>query len=219
MMFLRLGAPIQCEGKEAGTVADVVIEPTSRRLTHVVVEAEEKIVRLVPAEHIDESKDGAKELTLTCSIAELNACEPIRELAYMRVDEFPQPDGDTDIGVEDMVAMPSYGAGSFGDYVGDFDSSVSLTYDRIPKGKAELRRASDVVSADGELLGHLDGFVVLDGRVTHVVLERGHLWGARDVSIPIEMIDSIKTDGVTTTLTKDEVGALPSVRVHKFPFG
>jgi hypothetical protein len=48
------------------------------------------------------------------------------------------------------------------------------------------------------------------------VLERGHLWGKRDVTIPIGSVTQIETDAVTVGLTKDEVGALPTVHVHRW---
>jgi hypothetical protein len=59
-------------------------------------------------------------------------------------------------------------------------------------------------------LGHVDGFRVDgDDQITHVVLERGHLWGRREVTIPIGAVTRVNTDSVTVRLTKDEVAALP----------
>ena len=55
-----------------------------------------------------------------------------------------------------------------------------------------------------------------DDAITHFVLERGHLWGRREVTIPINAVAQVFTDAVTLTLTKDEVGELPSVRVHRW---
>ena len=92
-----------------------------------------------------------------------------------------------------------------------------MTYDRIPKGEVEIRRASEVTSADGHHLGRVDGFVVADDdAITHFVLERGHLWGRREVTIPMNAVAHVHTDAVTLTLTKDEVGDLPSVHVHRW---
>ena len=61
-----------------------------------------------------------------------------------------------------------------------------MYYDRVPKGEVGVRRASAVISADGHSLGEVDGFVVdADEHITHFVLERGHLWGRKEVTIPI----------------------------------
>jgi hypothetical protein len=48
-----------------------------------------------------------------------------------------------------------------------------------------------------------------------VLLERGHLWGRREVTIPIGAVAKVETDAVTLSLSKDQVGELPSVRVHR----
>jgi sporulation protein YlmC with PRC-barrel domain len=217
-MLLELGIPVRCDDQTVGDLADVVIEPATHRLTHVVVQTrDDEQVRLVPVELVAAGRGDQREVALTCSAEELRSFEPIREFAYLRANQFPQSDEKTDVGVEDMIAMPSYAATELGDFVGEFDESVSLTYDRIPKGEAELRRSSDVVSSDGHRLGHVEGFIVIDGSVTHVVLEHGHLWGTRDVTIPIEAVAKIETDNIALGISKDEAGALPSVRVHRFP--
>jgi len=51
--------------------------------------------------------------------------------------------------------------------------------------------------------------------VTHVILEQGHLWGTRDVVIPISQVDKVDNDRVTLALTRDEVGQLPEVHVRR----
>jgi sporulation protein YlmC with PRC-barrel domain len=213
-MLLKLGTPVRCVDDVVGSVNDVVIEPATRRLTHVVVETKESGTRLVPVELVADGGDAA-EITLTCGPDELLALESVRQFAFLHFDEFPQGDAESDVGVEDVRSVPYGEPGQFGDYAGEFDSIVSLSYDRIPKGEAELRRSSDVVSADGHRLGHVEGFVVETGTVTHIVLERGHLWGTRDVTIPIESVGAIETDTVTVTLSKDEVGKLPSMKVRR----
>jgi hypothetical protein len=195
-----------------------VIDPATRRLTHVVVQARDNVARLVPLALVAEGDEGRKELALTCTAEELAALEPIREFAYVQVGELPTGDERTDVGVEDMLAMPYYEATELGDYAGETDSGVGITYDRIPKGEVEIRRSSPVSSADGHHLGHVDGLVADGDEVTHVVLERGHLWGKRDVTIPIGAVAKVETDAVTLGLSKDEVGALPSVRVRRLPF-
>jgi hypothetical protein len=75
-------------------------------------------------------------------------------------------------------------------------------YDRVPKGEVEIRGASGVYSAEGHHLGHVDGFLVdRDEHITHLVLEREHLSGRRDVTIPIGAVAKVETDDVTLSLT------------------
>ena len=128
-------------------------------------------------------------------------------------------DPDWDVGVQDVLALPYYnGLGYAGAEVqqSPVDPHMSMYYDRVPKGDVEVRRASAVFSADGHSLGEVDGFVVdADEHITHFVLERGHLWGRKEVTIPIGAVASVESDVVHVALSKDEVGALPAVRVGR----
>jgi hypothetical protein len=56
-----------------------------------------------------------------------------------------------------------------------------------------------------------------DEHITRLVLERGHLWGRRDVTIPIGAVAKVETDDVTLSLTKDQVGSLPEMAVRRWP--
>jgi hypothetical protein len=96
-----------------------------------------------------------------------------------------------------VLAMPTtMSAGLDADL--PFDDHVELAYDRVPRGTVEIARDSAVVDADGHRLGHVEGFVVGDdGTITHLVLEHGHLWRRRDVTIAIGDIDTV-ANGVVT---------------------
>lgn len=212
-MRLELGASVLCEGAVLGELADVVIDPTTKRVTHLVVEPhpEHGPARLVP---IDLAHEGdGQEISLGCTVEEVRRLPPVHEFAYLRVGEFPVDDPDWDVGVQDLLAMPYYEPGLD---LGSYGADAGITYDRVPKGEVEVRRASAVTSADGHHLGHVDGFVVDGEQITHLVLERGHLWGRREVTVPIGAVAKVETDAVTLRLSKDEVGDLPSVSVRRW---
>ena len=126
-------------------------------------------------------------------------------------------DPDWDVGIERVLAMPYYETGDpFTNPPGQTEQTA-VAYDRVPKGEVEIRRASAVTSADGSIVGHVDGLLVDDeDHVTHVVLERGHLWRRRDVTIPLSAIEKVETDGVTLNLTKGEIEDLPAVPVRRW---
>jgi hypothetical protein len=48
------------------------------------------------------------------------------------------------------------------------------------------------------------------------VLEHGHFWGKREISIPIGAVARIGNDEVVLSLSTDEVGALKSHAVHRW---
>jgi PRC-barrel domain len=156
-------------------------------------------------------------VSLRCTLADARQLPSVQDFAYLRLGELPANDPEWDVGIENVLALPYYGYAGFGEPLIDYDPHISMTYDRVPKGEVEIRRASDVVSSDGLHLGHVDGFVVDgDDQITHVVLERGHLWGRREVTIPIGAVTRVKTDYLAVRLTKDEVGALPAIPVHRW---
>lgn len=222
-MRIELGSPVHCTDGPFGEIADVVIDPTKRRLTHLVVDPhhDHGESRLVPIELASPQEGPPPAVSLRCTLEEARRLEPVEEFAYLRLGDAPKEDPGWDIGIESVLAQPYYGYESgFGYETLPFDPDphVSMTYDRIPKGEVEIRRASEVTAADGHQLGRVDGFLVdEDDSITHFVLERGHLWGKREVTIPIGAVARVDTDAVTITLTKDEVGELPSVPVHRWP--
>jgi hypothetical protein len=209
--WLEFGRRVRCSDGAFGELEDVVIDPGRRQVTHLVVVPEhpQGQARLVPIELADSAAGGGA-IALRCTLAEGHALPPVREIAYLRLGTAPDDSPDWDVGVRDVYSMPSYDAGAMVEYHPDPDPAVLMRYDRVPKGEAELRRDSDVLTADGHHLGTVDAFLVQDGRITHVVLRRGHLWGQREVSVPVAAFAEVRTDGITLRLTKAEVHALPS---------
>jgi len=218
-MRLELGSPVRCTDDAFGELADVVIDPTKRRVAHLVVQPHNRhgLARLVPVELAEAGDEAHPEVSLRCTVEEVRRLAPVQEFAYLRLGEFPLNDPDWDVGVQDVLALPYYDALGFGPTPTEYEPHIALTYDRIPKGEVEIRRASAVTSADGHPLGHVDGLIV-DGeeQITHLVLEHGHLWGRREVTIPIGAVTRVETDAVTLSLSKDEVEALEPVPVHRW---
>jgi hypothetical protein len=219
---LELGSSVKCTDGPFGKLADVVIDPTKRRVTHLVVEPHDDHgkARLVPIDLASADEGEPPAIIVRCSLEDANQLEPVEEYAYLRLGESPDLEPGWEIGVESVLAEPYYvygGGPGYETLPAGYDPHVSVTYDRIPKGEVEIRRASEVTSADGHGLGKVDGFLVDDDdAITHFVLERGHLWGRREVTVPIKAVAHVDTDAVTLTLTKDEVGELPSVPVHRW---
>jgi uncharacterized protein YrrD len=216
---LDLGCPVRCTDDAFGELADVVIDPTTRRVTHLVVQPRKTDpARLVPIERARGGEEADGTIVLDGTVAEIGQLEPVREAAYLRLGEFPVEDPDWEVGIEEMLAQPYYqGLDAVGAEPIAYDDHVMWQYDRIPKGDVEIRRASPVTSADRHHLGHVDGFLVdSQDHIGHLVLEHGHLWGKREVVIPIGAVARVETDAVVLTLSKNEVGALESHRVHRW---
>ena len=90
-----------------------------------------------------------------------------------------------------------------------------VTYERVPPGAVQVRHAEHVYATDGPI-GRVHGLVVdpEDHNVTHVLLAEGHLFGERQVAIPISAVKGGEGDYLRLTVTKDQVRELPPVEIR-----
>ncbi len=90
----------------------------------------------------------------------------------------------------------------------DADESGSNT---LPAGHQAVRGDQHVHSTDGEI-GRIRAVTVdaSSGRVTHLLLQEGHLWGKREVAIPWGSVTSLD-GGVHLSLTSEAIKELPPV--------
>ena len=112
-MRLELGSPVNCTDGPFGELADIVIDPTKRTVTHLVVEPhhDHGQARLAPIELATVQEGEPPAVTLRCSLEEAGRLELVQEYAYLRLGEVPDKDPKWDIGVESVLAHPYYGGG------------------------------------------------------------------------------------------------------------
>jgi len=206
-----IGARASCSDGLAGLVSQVVVDPVAGTITHLVVEPEGRIGlgRLVPLSRVRAS-DG--QLSLDCTVAEFERLDPAEQTQFI-----PGSGGYRQYGPEQVLAWPYYGLGGSG-VAGDTVQAPSetVTYDSLPAGEVAFRRGMSVHAADGQI-GQVEGLVLnpRDGRVTHVLLQEGHLWGRKEVAIPIGAVTSTET-GIQLSIAKQDVQDLPAVDIDHF---
>lgn len=204
---IELGTAVSCTEGKWGELRDVVIDPRRTRITHLVVEPSgvPSRARLVPIEWVREDVDDS--LLLGCNAAELERAPLVQELAQLDIHDRPPDDPDWDVGVYDVVATPYQESGAFVEYLPEAAPNIMMTYDRVPKGLIEIRRSSYVTTVDGHDAGRLHGFLADHGRITHIILQRGHLWGRHEITIPVEAMSEVETDRLTLSLSAHELEA------------
>ena len=214
-MRLEFREPVRCSDAEFGELADVIIDPSTGRVTHLVVEPHHRhdLARLVALDRVQVAEAGGG-ISLACTLDEVQGFEAVQQVEFLAPGEVPKEDPDSDVGIEDVVVPPVYDGGSL-DGLGmgvpaiAYDPHVRLSYDRIPKGSVELRRDSDVHSSDGERVGHVAAVDVdPDDKIVHLVVEHRHLFSKRDVAIPPSAIARLQTDGVILQLSAEQVREL-----------
>lgn len=204
-----IGAGVSCADGACGEVTRVVIDPVRRELTHLVVEPAGRsgLGRLVPLDLAD-ATDG--EIRLRCTMAEFEKLDAAEETQFV-----PGTRGYEAYGPEQVLSQPWLSLGGNTGVQGETVPGVSetVTYDAVPLGEVEVRRGDRVHATDGEI-GHVEGLVIDPGNhhVTHVLLQEGHLWGRKEVAIPISAVTGAE-DGIQLNLTKDDVRDLPPVDI------
>jgi hypothetical protein len=104
------------------------------------------------------------------------------------------------------------GAGGMGDMgFAQHSTPQPFVEETVPLGEVEVRRGDPVHAADG-YIGSVRGLVIdaKDHHVTHVLLDEGHLWGRKQVAIPISATERIQGT-IRVDLNKEQIEALPPV--------
>jgi hypothetical protein len=202
-MDIPLDAEVLCGERSCGRSVALVLNPVTDTVTHVVVKEAHAphTERMVPASVIGLSNN--RTLVLKARMEDLAAMEPFVETYFIRT----------------VVDRYSQGANTYGwPYVTHEKEPryVAEKEERIPPDEIAVHRGATVLASDGPV-GKIDEFVVgqEDCHVTHLVMREGHLWGSRDVMIPISKVDSMSDETVSLRITKNEVGALPKLPVRR----
>ena len=208
---VTIGAEASCTDGVAGEVTRVVVDPVARAVTHLVVEPKGRqgLGRLVPLDLIDGT---GGEIRLRCTLVEFERLDPAEETQFL-----PGTRGYEAYGPEQVVAWPWVSLGGTPGVPGEMVSGTSetVTFDAIPLGEVEVRRGEPVHATDGAI-GHVEGLVINPGNyhVTHVLLQEGHLWGRKEVAIPISAVTGVE-GGIQLSMTKQDVEDLPPVNLDR----
>jgi hypothetical protein len=141
---------------------------------------------------LDLVEAAAGEIRLRCTLDEFGRLDPAEETELV------------DGGYGDAGAMggsvPGMGLGY---------STPLVVEHAVPLGDIEVERHESVLAMDGHI-GQVEGFAVdsADQKVTHVLLKEGHLWGRRQVAIPVSAVASVDA-GIRLNITKQQVEDLP----------
>jgi sporulation protein YlmC with PRC-barrel domain len=199
-MDIPIHAAVKCADEVCGHTTHIILNPTNDVVTHVVVRRSdfpgEEV--LVPVSMIVDSTPD--EVRLRCTREDLDNMQSFVKL------EFIEPALPMTMGQGYMMwpyAMPEEGI-------------ATLREEQIPPDELAVRRGTPVEASDGHV-GHVDEFLIdpASEGITHLVLREGHLWGKRDVTIPVTQIDHIDDLAVHLKLSKRQVEALPTVPIRR----
>jgi hypothetical protein len=208
-MEFTIGAAVSCSDGHCGEVRRIIVDPATDTVTHLVVEPKHTrgTGRLVPAGLADTT---AGEIRLRCTMAEFDRLDDAEERHLAGGMEGVGTGGLVGDGLAWGVTGQAFGHGATP--VGHPSAHRrTIIEDVVPVGEIQVRPGDRVHAVDGEI-GRVQGFLVSPGddRVTHVLLEEGHLWGHKEVAIPVSAVTGVDA-GIRLNITRQQVENLPPV--------
>jgi hypothetical protein len=203
------------DGRLIWVVADRKTNPWV--ITYLVVEPVHRtgLGRFVPLDLVAGVDAETGDIALNCSADQFERLESAEETQYT-----PGSGAYPLFGPTQFMAAPYY------------SSDVSIEGDEVPftaqtvTADAPLPNVADVavhavpVHATDGRVGEVEGLVIdpQNHQVTHVLLKHGHLWGRKNVAVPMAAVHNFDSwdsdpDVLRVSLTKQQVGDLPPVPV------
>jgi sporulation protein YlmC with PRC-barrel domain len=205
----RIGAEASASDGVCGEVSRLVMDPVALTVTHLVIEPKHRREsgRLVPV-HLVDTTTG--QIRLRCTTAEFDKLDPAEEIDQVEGLDYGGGYGQAEA-VQGYGGMGGIGATGMGIGMGVGHNTPVVVQDVVPLGEVDVQRGESVHALDGEI-GKVQGFLVDpdDNRVTHILLQEGHLWGRKEVSIPISAVTGVDA-GIRLNITKKQVEDLPPV--------
>ncbi len=210
-MRFTIGARASCSDGFCGEVSRLIIDPAARTVTHLVIEPKHRREpgRLVP---LDLADTAAGDIRLRCTIAEFDQLDLAEETDFVEDPGYLGGYGQA----ESVQGYGNTGGMGVGGSVSGMGIGMSLghhpqsfTRDVVPLGDTDVHHGDQVHALDGEI-GRVQGFLVDPGdhHVTHVLLQEGHIWGRKEVTIPVSAVTGAD-DGIRLNITKKQVEDLP----------
>lgn len=206
----KIGTRASCTDGSCGEVRRLIVNPATYTVTHLVIGPRHRKDedRLVPVQLAD-TKGG--EIWLHCTLAEFDKLDHAEERDLVEGMEGVGTGGSLGTGLVAGVGGETYGMVA-GQEISVGAGSLrprTVVQDVVPVGETEVSPGDHVHAVDGEI-GQVHGFIVDpdDHGVTHLLLREGHLWGRKEVAIPISAVTAVD-DGIRLNITKEQIGNLP----------
>ena len=202
-MDIPINVEVLCAGKPCGRSTSLIINPINEHVTHLVVTEKTfpNIERLVPVDKILASTPSS--IQLRCNSSQLSEMDTFEETDFIEGGRLDS-------------ALPYSTPYEVWPYAMYDAAPIPFEHKHIPAGEVAVRRGTPVEATDGRV-GKVDEFLVdpeNDG-ITHLVLREGHLWGQKDVTIPVSEINEITEEAVYLKLDKKAIETLPMVPVSR----
>jgi len=194
-MDLRLKAHVECTDGRIGRLENIVLNPDTKRVTYLVIRENDipNTQRIIPEGLVREATPDT--IFLSMDKEKFDRMKNFIEEEYLP---------------SNIMLYMAEGAGwDLGTPAGVF-----VEHEAIPAGGIVVHKGAGVFATDGHV-GQVDEFLVeqVTGRITHLILREGHLWGKKDVSVPINQVDHYEDGKAYLKIDKSAVNDLPVIDI------
>jgi len=207
-MEIPLQAQVECTDGVCGRSVFVLIDPIADQVTHLVVreDSSPNTEYIVPVDFVTETI--ADTIRLRCTKAKLGKMHPFIKTKFI------EEKVSTNFGYRGTYGLGTYYYLPY--VIPETTVQVSVEHQQIPPGEIAISRGTRVETEDG-YVGHVDEFVVnpKNGHITHLVMREGHLWGQKDVIIPLSAMGDTHEDTLFLKLDKRQIESLPTFPLQR----
>jgi len=192
-MDLHLNAHVACTDGRVGHLENIILNPKSESVTYLVVRGNDlqNTERIVPERLVKEATRETVHLSIN------------RE-RFERLKNFIQEEYIPSNVMLYMADMAGWNVGT--------PAGVFVEHEEVPAGGTLVHKGAKVFATDGHI-GRVDDFLVegKTGRITHLILLEGHLWGKKDISVPVSRVERYEEGNVYLNIDKHAVEDLPDI--------
>jgi len=192
-MDLHLNSHVECTDGRVGHLENIILNPKTEKITYLVVRGNDlqNRERIVPEKLVKEATPDRVRLS-------------IDKERFERMKDFIHEEYIPSNIMLYMADMAEWNVGT--------PAGVFVEHEAVPAGGMVVHKGAKVFATDGHV-GRVDDFLVekKTGHITHLILLEGHLWGKKDITVPVNRIDRYEEGDVYLNIDKTGVESLPVI--------
>lgn len=195
-MDIHLNAHVDCTDGRIGRLENIIVNPQAERITFLVIRENDiaNTLRIVPERFVVSANRDTVELRMD-------------RQQFKKMKHFIQEDYIPSNVMLYMAEREGWNVGT--------PTAMFVEHEAIPAGGVAVHKGAKVFAGD-ERVGKIDEFLVegKSGRITHLVLVEGHLWGKKNIAVPVKAVDRYEDGNVYLAIDKAQVETLPALDVE-----
>jgi sporulation protein YlmC with PRC-barrel domain len=208
---IPINAKVECIDGVCGHSAYVLINPVIDQVTHLVVKENSSphTEFVVPVDFVTETIAGT--IRIRCSRKDLQKMDPFIKTTFIE-EKVPSNYLSYGRGYGNMLSSNYYWP-----YTTNKNSmQIPVENCQIPPGELAIHRGTRVEATDG-YIGTVDEYVINpeNNHITHLVMREGHLWGKKDVIVPLSAMGEIRENTVFLRIDKHQIELLPTFPLQR----